>query len=91
MDQIIQSLFWDAADEDIDFNAHAPYVMERVLEHGNDAQVQWLFKRYSSDAIRAVVEASRGLSARSRNYWRMKLNLWIPQQSVPRRSAIWKY
>lgn len=87
----MRPLFWDAAEKDIDFEAHASYVIERVLEHGNDAQVQWLLKRYASDAIRSVVETSRGLSARSRNYWRMKLNLWIPQQSVPRRSAIWKY
>ena len=91
MDQIIKPLFWDAEEKDIDFDAHASYVIERVLEHGDPAQVRWLFGRYSSGAIKSVAETSRSLSLRSRNYWRIKLKIWTPQRSVPLRSAIWQY
>ena len=90
MEEIIRPLFWDADEKEIDFDAQAAYVIERVLEHGNDAQAAWLFGRYPSDTIQRVVEISRGLSAKSRQYWLVKFGLWNTQLSAPQRSAIWK-
>lgn len=91
MDEIVRPLFWDTDNRIIDRERHAPYIIERVLEHGNDAQAAWLFKNYPADTIRRVAETSRQLSPRSQNYWRMRLNLWKAQPLTPRRSAIWKY
>lgn len=91
MDKIVRSLFWDADINDLDPARHAPYVIERVLEHGDEVQVRWLFGQYSPEAIRRVVETTRRLSPRSLNYWLVKFKLWKAEQSIPRHSAIWKY
>jgi len=94
MDEVVRPLFWDTDANTVDFVSHAPYVIERVLEHGNDAQAAWLFSRYSREAIRRVVETSRQLSPRSENYWRIKFDLPSKRLSVPSispRSPIWRY
>src|SRR3989344_4639191 len=46
-----QSLFWDVRPENIDLNKNSSYVIERVLEHGNDREVHWLSHAYSADFI----------------------------------------
>ena len=72
----IQSLLWDVADQTLSEAQYQHIIIERVLEHGNEAQVAWLFKRYPKNAIRDVAKQSRRLSQKSKNYWHIILGIW---------------
>lgn len=64
-----QSLFWDVNPKTIDPKRHAKYIIERVLDFGNDSEVRWLWNTYSHAFIRRVVETSRVLHAQTRSLW----------------------
>ena len=64
------SLFWDVDPKTVDPDKHARYIIERVLDFGNDAEVRWLYHSYPRALIRDVVESSRVLEPDTRALWR---------------------
>ena len=63
------SLFWDVDPKTIDQKKHARYIIERILEFGNDEEVRWLYKRYRRSFVRDVVKKSRVLRPQSKVLW----------------------
>lgn len=68
-----QSLFWDVDPKTIDTKKHAKYIIERILDFGNDEEVKWLWNTYSHNLIRAVVKKSRVLHVQTRSLWLLLL------------------
>ncbi len=69
-----QSLFWDTDPKKIDAEKNARYVIERVLDFGNDDEVRWLFGHYRRALLREVLHASRsGLHKKSKALWSLVL------------------
>ena len=68
-----QELFWDVNPDNIDPEKHARYIIERVLEFGNDGEVRWMKSFYTPSLIREVVEKSRSLMPETRNLWHLIL------------------
>jgi len=68
----LKRFFWDTQSEHIDLELQKDYVISRILELGDDAAVLWLEKRFASEDITKVVGRTRALSAKSRNYWKIK-------------------
>jgi len=68
-----QSLFWDVDPKTIDPKKHARYIIERVLDFGNDKEVKWLWHYYRHDLIADVVKKSRVLHPQSRSLWTLLL------------------
>jgi hypothetical protein len=65
-----RSLFWDVDPKDIDPKKHARYIIERILEYGDDREVRWLAHHYSSAMIADAMRKSRGvLSPKSKTLW----------------------
>lgn len=71
--KIRKALFWDVNPSTIDFKRNARYVIERVLELGNDKEVKWLWKFYDKDLLKRVVMESRSLRPRAKNLWTLIL------------------
>ena len=63
------SLFWDVDPKTIDPRKHAVYIIERVLDFGNDKEVRWLVHCYSPRAIKKVVVKSRVLYDKTKALW----------------------
>jgi len=63
------SLFWDIDAGKLDPDKYATYVIERVLDFGNDDEVRWMWQYYGSSRIREVVKSSRVLLGQSRSFW----------------------
>ena len=63
------SLFWDADTKDIDSKKHARYIIERILDFGNDKEVAWLWNTYPKSLVRDVVRKSRVLHGPTRALW----------------------
>jgi len=66
--------FWDVEPQSLDLERHKTYIIERLLELGDEAAVRWLFATYPKDDIRAVLRASRSLTSKSRNFWWIRLS-----------------
>ena len=64
-----QSLFWDVDPKTIDPKKNARYIIERILDFGNDDEVRWLFGFYSSRLIKDVAARSRVLHDKSKSLW----------------------
>lgn len=68
-----QSLFWDTDPKKIDPKKNAPYIIERILDFGEDREIRWMRKYYSPRAIKKVVINSRCLLPMTRNLWKLLL------------------
>jgi len=69
----IQEFFWDADPAALDIRLHKTYIIERLLELGDERAVRWLFAAYPRPEIAEVVRTSRSLSKKSRSFWRLAL------------------
>ena len=65
--------FWDADLSKLDLEKNKDAIIERILELGDEKAVRWLFSAYSLIEIKSIAKESRGLSAKSRNFWRIIL------------------
>lgn len=68
-----QALFWDTNPDKIDTEKNAQYVIERVLDFGNDGEVKWLYHFYDTSLIKDVVTKSRSLMPKTKNLWTLLL------------------
>ncbi|MEK7452101.1 MAG: hypothetical protein AAB664_02085 [Patescibacteria group bacterium] len=64
-----QSLFWDVDPKSINPKKHAQYIIERILDLGNDREIRWMNRQYSKTMIGKVVKKSRVLHKKSKNLW----------------------
>lgn len=70
-------LFWDTPPERLDPDAHAPFILERVLEYGSLAAVRWALDTYGREGIRAFLRdrGRRTLSRKTLAFWGLVLGL----------------
>jgi len=64
-----QSLFWDVDPKSIDPNKNAQYVIERILDFGNDKEVKWMWDYYDKKLLKKIVAKSRCMRPRTKNAW----------------------
>jgi len=65
-----QSLFWDVDPKTIDPKKHARYIIERILDLGNDKEVRWMWQHYPRSMIYDVAVYRRGLHPTTRPLWK---------------------
>jgi len=68
-----QSLFWDVNPNNIDAEKNAQYIIERVLDFGNDKEVKWLYHFYDKKLLKNVVAKSRSLMPETKKLWTLLL------------------
>ncbi len=68
------SLFWDVNPKTIDPEKNARYVIERILDFGEPKEVRWLFKQYSQNEIKRVMNLPRSqVDPKSKSLWSLLL------------------
>jgi len=67
-----QSLFWDVDPKKIHPEKNAQYVVERILDFGNDLEVKWMWDYYDKALIKKIVDKSRCLRSRTKNAWKLR-------------------
>jgi len=70
----LERFFWDVDPAALDLGRHKTYIVERLLEFGDEPAIRWLFQTYSQEEIFSVLRASRSLSPKSRNFWNLRMN-----------------
>jgi hypothetical protein len=68
-----QELFWDVNPNKINTKKNAQYIIERVLDFGNDKEVQWLWNFYEKELLKKVVEKSKSLMPQTKSLWMLML------------------
>jgi len=68
-----QSLFWDTDPKKIDPQKNARYIIERILDLGNDKEVKWMWDYYDKKLIKEVVDKSRSIRRDTRSLWSLIL------------------
>ncbi len=68
-----QTLFWDTNPQKIDAKKNAQYIIERILDFGNDKEVKWLYNFYDKTLLKKVVMESRSLRPETKNLWTLLL------------------
>ena len=68
-----QSLFWDTNPDKIDIEKNAQYIIERILDLGEDKEVSWLWQTYDKSFLKKIVEKSRSLRPSSKTLWTLLL------------------
>lgn len=68
-----QALYWDVNPDKIDTEKNAQYIIERVLDFGNDEEVRWLYGFYDKSLLEGVVGRSRSLRPETKKLWKLLL------------------
>ena len=76
----LRDIFWDVNPDSVDPRAYPRYTIERVLEHGDEDDVAWLRRVFTTEQIQEVVRTSRRLDARSASFWALVFQ--VPSQEV---------
>lgn len=71
----LKPFFWDVDFDRLSVRKSRRFIIARLMEHGDDLAVSFLLKTYSQEDMATVVRQSRSLSQRSRNFWKVLLNL----------------
>jgi len=93
----LKKYFWDIDFLKLDKKLYSQFIIERILEYGNEKSVRWLKKNFKPSQIKNVIYNSKGLSPRSANFWSFyfKINkdkvLCFKKLFQKKRKLIWKY
>lgn len=72
--------FWDVDVKKIDPSKKAHFVVQRLLDKGDDNCIRWVRKNFSKRTIRETLTQMRDFSPWVGNFWRLFLK--IPQEEV---------
>ncbi len=63
--------FWDCDFKQLRMENHAVFITERILNFGNLSAVRWLLSVVDRSFLMDVVEHSRNLDKKTRNFWKV--------------------
>lgn len=69
----LKKYFWETDAENLDIKEHKKYILERILELGDDKAAEWIKKTFLKKEILNVLEKSRKISKKSANFWKIIL------------------
>ena len=65
----LKKYFWDVDFEKLDVSKSPTYIIERLLEMGDDKAIKWLLKTFQKEIVKNVIINSRGLSPQTAGFW----------------------
>lgn len=68
-----QSLFWDVDPKTIDPKKNAQYIIERILDFGNDREVRWMWRTYPRQSLKKIIKKSRVIRPETKSLWELIL------------------
>ncbi len=71
----LYKFFWDVRPEKLNVQKNAAFILERLLEMGDDHAIAWVRAAYPEETIKEVVKNSRRLSRKTARFWQAFLGL----------------
>lgn len=69
INKVLKPIFWDIDFKTLDSQTHADSIIARVLEYGDEKQVEFMRNNYDREQIIQVLKSTRLLSEKSANFW----------------------
>lgn len=66
--------FWDVEFGALTYEKYPRFIAERLLNFGDAKAVKWLLSLAGRSGIKKIVQTSRNLNAKTRNYWQVMLS-----------------
>lgn len=76
----LKKYFWDADFTQLDYERYPRYVLERILELGDEKAVRWMIHNFPQTQIIEALSQSRNLSPKSANFW--SLLFQVPPERI---------
>ncbi|RQD76759.1 MAG: hypothetical protein D5R97_04035 [Candidatus Syntrophonatronum acetioxidans] len=73
--EFCKKYFWDTNPNNLEVDENYFFIIERLLETGDDPSIKWLLNYYPREKFIKVVKYSRKLSPKTANFWCNYLNL----------------
>lgn len=70
---VLKKYFWDTDFRALNIKNQKKYILERVLELGDEKAAKWMLKNFSKKDILAALKNKRNISERSRIFWKLFL------------------
>lgn len=89
--------FWDVNPTAVNVCKHYFFVIERLVEYGDDDCYRWLFKTFTKEQIIETVKCSRNISRKTANMWAnfydiKREEIWCLSKSLTESGKIyWNY
>lgn len=61
--------FWDVDPNALDARRHSRFIIERILDRGDVAAVQWLLHAFDREEVLTTLKTSRRLTRKSAAFW----------------------
>ncbi len=93
----LKRYFWDVDFSKLQKNSYPQFIIERILEYGDEKAVRWLRSNFDSGEIKKVLYNSKNISRKSANFWQLIFNidkdkiLCLQKSFREKRRLIWKY
>ena len=71
----LRPYFWETDLARISWQRHESYIIERVIEYGDDRAIHWLKANFTPARIARVVKTSRAISPNTANLWALILKI----------------
>jgi len=95
--KFLKKYFWDVNFSELSKENYSSFIIERILEYGDERAVKWMKKNFNISEIKNVICKSKNLSQKSANFWQFIFNLkrdkilCLKKSFQKKRRAIWKY
>jgi hypothetical protein len=76
----LKPYFWEVDFTRLRLPQREVYVIERIMEYGEDQVIHWLKETFSTETLADVVRHSRRLSTNTANLWALVLD--IPREQI---------
>ncbi|MEW6455899.1 MAG: hypothetical protein AB1410_04195 [Acidobacteriota bacterium] len=93
----LKTYFWDIDFKSLDFEKFSFYVIERLLEFGDEKATEWMIDYYGTEKVKEVVKKSRNISKKTANLWSIVLEIpfkeieCMKKSSQKRQEKFWNY
>jgi hypothetical protein len=68
--QKFSKYFWDVSLHDLSIEKNLRFITERILNYGDLDDIHWLLTITDRDFIKIMVNNSRNLNPKTRNFWK---------------------
>ncbi|MCD6094571.1 hypothetical protein J7J39_01555 [bacterium] len=95
--QFLKRYFWDVDFQKLDKKNYSWFIIERILEYGDEKAVKWMEDNFRTEEIKNVLLKSKNLSLKSANFWQFIFNLdknrilCLKKSFQKRQKLIWKH
>jgi len=68
-----QKYFWDVTFDELTIEKYPRFIAERILNYSDLNGIIWLLSWTDKHFIRTIVDNSRNINAKTKNYWQIML------------------